>query len=73
MLLQIPAQTDSHWVCDSGVSTEVEWESECGSQIIEHVSVSACRDQQEAVGMGMGMELPVEAREGQWACECSCF
>ena len=39
-----------------------------GQKDTDHVNPSACRDQQEAVGMGM--HLLVEAREGQRACEC---
>ena len=51
---------------------EVQWEVECRnvqrSEGIELVSAGACRDHQEAVGMGM--KLPIEVRAGQWACEC---
>ena len=39
-----------------------------GQSSLELVSADACRDHQEAVGMGM--KLPIEVREGQWACEC---
>ena len=57
---------------NAGVPGEVQWE--CGfrgmqrPEGIEHGSASACRGQQEAVGMCM--YLLVEVREGQRACEC---
>ena len=71
--MQIPAQTYTViGYVNADVSGEVQ--QECGfrgmerPEGIEHVNPSACRDQQEAVGMGM--HLLVEAREGQRACEC---
>ena len=52
---------------------EVQWDSQCRgmqrSEGIEYGGTSACRDQQDTVGMGM--YLPVDSSEGQRGSECS--